>query len=432
MTKTSQQLKLEAEIKSLDLPIKQIRESLTGEDLDSVLQRDFLAEFQRLLSLVAESEELSAGKITKMLQLVSVIRSLAAASQKVAATELHKQVNEISDFLRKSIDEITATNYGIWSPTYNKLFYFSEVTSWQLEVKRILTLINTSVDTSSDFAVLDIGTGTGFPSLLISRLYPRAQVFAFDNSAQMLEMARQFELAQRWDTNELSLTGLMQSYLDDHQKQHTAPHKIQFVHSPIVTLPPRSIDVAVMATTIPSYTPFTKELIQSIYESLKPGGRAMINFSVMSISRFILLWRDYGLHKARAEYRKHAVIDVITEPTEDGKQVFSFKVSFPRQVCEQLLQDAGFKIIKRHSMFPLLYLMLALGRQAMATDHQRIRAPYMYLNFPKNFFQKVWVSLLWKIDSFLARWPLPTAYELHFEVIKPTDSDEKLQRSFHR
>lgn len=426
MTKTNQQLKLEAEIKSLDLPIKQIRESLTGEDLDSVLQRDFLAEYQRLLLLVTEGEELSIDKITKMLQLVSVIKNLAVVSQKVDATELQKQVGEIRDFLRKSIDEITATNYGIWSPTYNKLFYFSEVTSWRLEVKRILSLINASVDTGSDFTVLDIGTGTGFPSLLISRIYPQSHVFAFDNSAQMLEMAKKFEQEQKWDTNELSLTGLMQSYLDTQQKGNTPPHKIEFIHSPIVTLPPGSIDVAVMATAIPSYTPFTKELIQSIYAALKPGGRAMINFSVMSIPRVILLWRDYGLSKARTEYRKHAVIDVITEPTEDGKQVFSFKTSFPRKVCEQLLQDAGFKITRRHSMFPLLYLMLALGRQAVAIDHQRVRAPYMYLNFPKNLFQKVRVNLLWKIDSFLARWPLPTAYELYFEVMKPTDSDEKL------
>lgn len=406
------------EISSLDAIVRTIQLRITGTDITSEIQRSFFGEYKRLLELVANDDSLNDEKAEKMLSLVKELKLLGRKSKEFSETE-KEQFEKINQEVIASIDRMTAINYGIWAPTYNDLFYRSEIYSCEFETKRILSFIEHSLDTSKPFHLLDIGSGTGFPALMLARLYPHAKVYAFDNSEMMLEVAKKLERKGKWKTSENSLTAIMQRTLNSHDAGKNEGQPITFVHSPYVTLEPGSIDISLMATAIPSYTPYTEKLVKSIYEALRPGGKAMINFSYMSLSRFILLWRDFGFKKAREEYKKEAITDIIIEPTQEGKQIFSFKISFSGKACEMILRNAGFKIVRVHSMFPLHYLMLSLGRKAMRKDNKQIRAPYMYLPFPKNTIEKLWFNFIIALDSFLARWPLPTGYELHYEVEKP-------------
>jgi len=414
---------LRNEISSLDDVLISLQSKMKGDDIASLIEKEFIGEYKRLLELIVENEELTEEKVNKLITVIQSLKELAKAKSALTSENLTKdeqlKLDELRKLIASSIDNIAASNYSIWAPTFNKLFFYSEITSWNLEVNRILPFINKSVDTSKPFTVVDIGTGTGFPSLLLARLYSNAKVVAFDNSDKMLEMAEKFEQIPVWDTNELTLTALMQKAINERGNPVKNPSKVKFIHSPLVTVEEGSVDVSLMATAIPSYTPFTQDLVKSIYKSLKPGGKAQINFSYMSLSRFILLWRDYGWKNARKEYKKNAVTDIIFETTEGNKKVFSFKISFPRKICEAILKDAGFKITKRQSIFPLLYLMLSLGRKAVRKDAEIVRAPYGYLEFPKNFFQSVYLKIITSLDNFLSRWAWFTAYELHFEVEKP-------------
>jgi hypothetical protein len=107
------------------------------------------------------------------------------------------------------------------------------------------------------------------------------------------------------------------------------------------------------------------------------------------------------------------------ETTDGGKKVFSFKISFSKGVCERLLEESGFVIKSRKSHFPLLYFLLSIGKTAMQKGTERVRAPYMYVKYEKNIFKRARDNILSKIDDVLSKWPLPTAYELWYEVEKP-------------
>lgn len=402
-------------IRLLDGLIPKIQEKLVGKDIVSLVQKDFIGEYKRLLLLIIEGEDLSDEKLITLDHLVSNLITLANTKTARDSSDLSK----LSEQINQILDKVTASNYDNWAPSFNQLFFYSEVTSTKLEMRRILYFINSIISPDAKAIILDIGAGTGFPSLLLSRFYKNSKIFAFDNSEKMLDEAEKLGKISTWKTDEVSLTALMQKELDK-QSIQSEPNTAQiiFKHSSTINLTKESVDIAVMATAIPSYTPYFNDLIKSIFDSLKPGGKAMINFSAMGFSRFILYLRDFGFTKAVAEYKKGSTLDIILETTESNRKVFSFKISFKRNVCEKILKDAGFKIIKRRSMFPLLYLILALSKKATRTDKEIVRAPYMFLEFPKNVFQKIYYPCLVSIDSFLARWQWNTAYEYHYEVQK--------------
>lgn len=399
--------KLQEELRNLHF-----KNTLTdASSIEESIQQEFLFEYKRLLGLILELEELDDKKAKRLLTVTQRLKELTSHGSDSAVV-----IGEVKNI----INDIASENYSIWAETYNALIFFSEVKTWKIELKRIVKFISDNATDESDVTILDVGTGTGFPSLILPRMYRNAKVYAVDNSNAMLSKAKEFEKIVPWmSDNDTTITGLMQSYLDKFGYAITKPNKIQFYHSPTVPLSENTVDLAVMATAIPSYTSYTYELIESIYRALKPGGKALINFSPVSMSRAILLIRDHGIRKGLEIIQKPAHMDIILETTDSGKKVFSMKINYSKKACEKILTDIGFTILKKRSLFPLLYFMLSISRRAGYDDKRRIRSPYMYYDFPKNVFQKLWYSLICDIDGFLANWQLPTAYEYWYEVEKP-------------
>ncbi|MDQ7021027.1 MAG: class I SAM-dependent methyltransferase [Candidatus Dojkabacteria bacterium] len=225
MTNNLELLKLE--VNKLDEPIEKIKNRITGADVSSLIEKEFLSEYKRLINVIIEFEKPTGEKIEKILSLVKSIQNLA----KIDVSEFKKSAKDIRSYITKALDDVAAGNYSIWAPTYNKLFFYSEVEAWKLEIKTIRKFVENNTDINKSFEILDVGTGTGFPSLLLSRLYPNSQVNAFDNSDKMLEMAQEFEKDEILDSKELSLTKLIQEYLDLNYKDSKKPKKkILFIH----------------------------------------------------------------------------------------------------------------------------------------------------------------------------------------------------------
>lgn len=385
----------------------------TSASVSELIEFAFLSEYKRLLELIIELEEMTNEKLKRLIKVTKKISSLS-----------HKKEEE-GDYLNSTreiktiINDIASENYSIWAETYNALVFYSEEKVWKQELSRILDFLHRNIDPSQNQIILDVGTGTGFPSLILPRIFNKANIHAFDNSEAMLKKAKEFERQIPWKIEPHTITSLLQEKLNILNIHIQNPRKIVFHHSPTITLERNSVDAAVMATAIPSYTSYTYELVQSIFDTLKPGKRALVNFSATSFSRMILLIRDFGLKKGLAIARRPAHLDIILETTDGGKKVFSMKINYSKKTCEEILLSVGFIIKKKRSLFPLLYFLLAISKQAGYSDKRRIRSPYMLWSFTSNPIKKLLYDFLFAIDSFLAQWLIPTAYEYWYEVEKP-------------
>lgn len=387
------------------------KSSITG-----LIDYEFLREYRKLILELVKLEEMTTPKIEK---LITITKDLNILLTKSSQDKNHaSKIQEISKDIKKIVNDIASENYNIWAETYNILVFYSEVYIWTLEVKRISEFVQKNLNKAGKTVILDVGTGTGTPSLALARLFDNVEIHAFDNAEKMLEEAKRLEKIQQWNLEESTITGLLQKIINKHGSDNPNPQPIHFYHSPVVTLPKNSVDIAVMATAIPSYTSYTYELVESIYASLKPGKKAFINFSSMNISRLILLIRDFGFKTAWKKYKAYTNMDVISEVSADKKRVLSMKFNFKSSVCEEILHSVGFKIVRKRSLFPFMYLLLSLSKVAGYTNERRVRSPYMFLPFTDNLFKKMLYQLICSIDSFLSTWQLPTAYEYWYEVEK--------------
>ncbi|MEX0619022.1 MAG: class I SAM-dependent methyltransferase [Pseudohongiellaceae bacterium] len=106
-----------------------------------------------------------------------------------------------------------------------------------------------NMELEADDVVADIGAGSGYFSFRIARLVPEGKVLAVDIQSEMLALIEERKMAENVDN-------------------------IEGIHGEIddPNLPPNSIDAALM---VDAYHEFSHpyEMIQGIYNALKPGGR---------------------------------------------------------------------------------------------------------------------------------------------------------------
>ena len=99
--------------------------------------------------------------------------------------------------------------------------------------------------------VADIGAGTGYFSFRISKVVPQGKVFAVDIQPEMLAIIEQRKKEQKI-SNVISVLGTESD----------------------TRLPENSVDVALMVDAYHEFS-FPREMMQSIFKSLKPGGRVV-------------------------------------------------------------------------------------------------------------------------------------------------------------
>ncbi len=117
--------------------------------------------------------------------------------------------------------------------------------------------------------VADLGAGTGYFSLRISRLLPAGRVYAVDVQPEMIELLT-FLQQEVGIENILPVLG-----------SETDPH-----------LPPETLDLALMVDAYHEFA-YPYEMMQGVVQALKPGGRVVL-LEYRGENPFILI---KGLHK---------------------------------------------------------------------------------------------------------------------------------------
>lgn len=103
-----------------------------------------------------------------------------------------------------------------------------------------------------DFAIADIGAGTGYLTFPLSQLVPEGRVFAVDIQPEMLKIIEQ-KSSQQQTNNIVTIEGSI-----------TTPN-----------LPENKIDLVLMVDTYHEFS-HPREMMVSIIESLKPGGKVVL------------------------------------------------------------------------------------------------------------------------------------------------------------
>ncbi len=103
-----------------------------------------------------------------------------------------------------------------------------------------------------DSIVADVGAGSGYFTFRIAKLVPDGKVFATDIQPEMLQM-----IAERMQSEEVSNIERVLGRIDD------------------ANLPANSVDAVLMVDVYHEFShPY--EMMQSIYNALKPGGRLIL------------------------------------------------------------------------------------------------------------------------------------------------------------
>lgn len=340
--------KLYGQLKHLDSIIDSVPRIPTGDSISAALTREFLVESKSLIGTLLEAHKLNDQQVdhlTGILEGLEIIvknkNYITEVEDNQASSYLIEQVNQI---IETAIGKIVTEDYNLWAPTYNKLVSYSDRYFYERSLSEVKDFLERNIRVEPGNTIWDVGTGTGFPSLMISRIFPDATVYASDTSSLMLNVAQDLEKEDRWEDNSYTVTGIIQRKLNEID-QINHPRKTQYILTRGIPVKSESLDAVVMCTAIPSYAANASDLCKDIFRCLKDGSHAMINFSYMGFPRFILLAKDYGLPYAQREYRKSISIDMIEERTIGDMKVLSFKVSFTRKVStHRVIGIAGLPI----------------------------------------------------------------------------------------
>ena len=139
--------------------------------------------------------------------------------------------------------------------------------------------------------VADIGAGSGYFATRIAALVPEGEVLAVDVQPEMLELL-QANLEQENITNVKPILGRV-----DHPN-----------------LPPNSVDLALMVDAYHEFE-FPREMMQSIVEALRPGGRVVLA-EYRAENPMIMIKRLHKMSEAQVK-REMSVVGLEWLKTEE-------------------------------------------------------------------------------------------------------------------
>ncbi|MHA1722715.1 MAG: class I SAM-dependent methyltransferase [Candidatus Baldrarchaeia archaeon] len=194
---------------------------------------------------------------------------------------------------------------------------------------------------SLDFSkkiVLDIGTGTGWPALEISK-QRNSKIIGFDVSPGMIKIAK-------------------------NKKKRNSIRNVDFIIASVEHIPfrPHIFDIVTCLGGVLNHIPHFNRAIRQIKQTLEKGGIFLFEFD--NWKSFETLWRIFGFYGIREQ--KAAIKEIMRKgrikklnfpyiDTEGLKWVTNYY--FDRDFVEETLIKNGFKILKVrgvHVLIPLL------------------------------------------------------------------------------
>lgn len=331
------------------------------------------------------------------------------------AIRLARQVaSEIASLLETYVIK----DYDHFSTVWNRKDSLSEVYYYSWAASILAQFMEGCRPTLPSHArVVDLGTGSGYPSYLLAARYPQYEFLATDISEAQLAHARSMPHLLRQHAAMASIPGIIKALLHSWGVSLTTAPRVRLIRSNMVPLQSSSVDACLMTTSILSYSPRTDEILADIHRVLTPGGRALLAFSYFSVPRLYLLVRTEGWRRALRHWRRGyhvSVIPVRTVPWS-AKTTLNYKVSLSRARIHRALSLAGLRLRRTYSVLPLVYLWLAV-KSAVRRDDP-LPSAYTALRPRDGHTVPYWYYLLIAGDRLFARGE-HFGYELWCEVSK--------------
>ena len=415
---TTQALKLAVE------PVMRLRAVLASvranPHLGPVLEKNVMAsilisEGSELLAEAFRNSVISEDDISDLCDVV--VRACQSAS--CSSTHLLCSVNAIYDQMAGLIERCVIDDYDHFAQSYNKKPSYSYRHFYEYWTDILLNFLENAgiVYPGVGIRSVDIGTGVGYPSLLLASLYPSMSVIATDISMAQLQQAKYYRDSGEWGTDPYAVTGHMNLVRARRGRGVSACDNLILLRSSTVPLVDNSVDLCTMASAVASYSPRLPDLLSDIRRVLRPGGRALVSFSYLSLPRLLLLIKTEGWTKATKYWQRGYYIATSPQKPVPGSErvTVNYKLSLRKPFIAQMLQDAGLEIIQAHSIFPAIYLWLAITSGVRRGD--LLPPAYTALGLPLRFSQKVTYWLISRLDGYLANFPV-LGYELLYEVRK--------------
>ena len=162
--------------------------------------------------------------------------------------------------------------------------------------------------------IVDLGAGSGYFTRRLAQQNPKGRVLALDVDSRFRQ------------------------YIEEHKVQWGTPNiETRLVVDSNPLLPDANIDLVFLSNTY-RYLPDRRAYFQSLFPSLKPGGRVAV-----------------------IEFRTNVDCSAIAECPENDTRV-------PKDVAIQEMKDAGFKLDAEHEFLPYQYYVVFMKPGATSPD----------------------------------------------------------------